>query len=307
MRGSPRRRRARPLAAARPRPSRRSRSTWRAVPDEVPDRLQREVGVDEPLHARVPERVRPRPRNIDLRRAQIVPRPLSDDRVADRLERRDRTQEHPPLIAPRTTVLQIVHERFPDRRRERERGRVPGLALRYPQMLALPIDVIQHQRRDLSATQPVGDQQHQDRPVTLAARRAAFNPGEHAADLLPGDRPRDAREPVRQRPLDRAAEIAPDRALAMRVAQEHPQRRAAIPQRLVLQPFARAISDERAQDRRRELRELRDTDPLQKQLKAPQMMPVAINRHRPQPTLQFQVLKETGHRLTNGYGQRIRP
>ena len=105
-------------------------------------------------------------------------------------------EEQLPLIAPRTAVLQIVHERFPDRPRERERGRVPGLALRHPEALAPPIDVIQRQRGDLSATQPVGDQQHQDRPVTLAARRAAIHPGQHPADLLPGDRPRDARQAI---------------------------------------------------------------------------------------------------------------
>ena len=43
----------------------------RAVADEIPDLLQREVGIDEPLHERVAQRVGAWPRNLDASPQQI--------------------------------------------------------------------------------------------------------------------------------------------------------------------------------------------------------------------------------------------
>ena len=130
---------------------------------------------------------------------------------------------------------------------------MPGLALRNSQPLPLPVDVVERQRRDLAAAQTVADQQQQDRVIPLPAGGATIHTGEHPLHLGPRDRPRDIGEPVDLRPLHRAAQIAGEHTFAVRVAQEHPQHPAGLPNRRLGQPSRAAFGDERGKHRRRQL------------------------------------------------------
>jgi hypothetical protein len=85
---------------------------------------------------------------------------------------------------------------------------MPGLALGDREAIPCPGDVVQGERRDLPRAKAVGDKQEQDRVVAPPARRPAVDGSEHAPDVIPGDRPRDAREPVDLRPRHCLCEIA---------------------------------------------------------------------------------------------------
>ncbi len=178
---------------------------------------------------------------------------------------------------------------------------MPGLALRHREPLALPVDVIQRQRGDLAAAQPVGHQQQQDRLVALAARGAPIDAGEHLSDLLPRDRPRDARQPVDLRPLHHAAQIARDRpprgARSARTrAAPHSQSRNVVfanpaPARSATNALriAGESSDSRATPIRAKIR-----------LEARKVMPIATDRRRPQTTLTTRYSKNPGSASANG-------
>ena len=206
----------------------------------------------------------------------------------------------PVVAAGWPAVPQVVHQGLADHGRQRERGRVPGLAAGDGQPVAPPVDVVQGQGRHLAGPQPVGHQQQQDRVITLAAGGAAVDAAEHQCHLRPGDRPRDVRQPVGRRPLHRLAQVGGHQPLAVRIPQEHAQHPAAAPHRRLGQARPGALGDERAEDRRRQLRQPGDADPVQVGLEAGQVMPVAHDRLRAQAALGGQVLEEPRHRAGEG-------
>lgn len=175
-----------------------------------------------------------------------------------------------------------------------------GLAFGDGQPIALPVDVVEGQRRHLAATKAVGHEQHQDGVVPLPARRAPIDATEHPFHLGPRDRARDAREPVDLRPLDRAAEVAPDDTLAVGESQEDAQHPTAIADRRLGQPCPGALGDEGAEDCRGQLLQTSDAEVVQVGLEAVQVMPVGANRGRPKTTLAFEVLEEPRHRVGKG-------
>ena len=160
-----------------------------------------------------------------------------------------------PVAAGWPAMPQVVHQGLADHGRQRERGRVPGLAAGDGQPVALPVDVVQGQGRYLAGPQPVGHQQQQDRVIALAAGGAAVDGAQHQPHLRPGDGPRDAGQLVGRGPLHGLAQVGGQQALAMRVPQEHAQHAAAAPHRRLGQARPGALGDERAEDRRRQLRQ----------------------------------------------------
>jgi hypothetical protein len=88
--------------------------------------------------------------------------------------------------------------------------------------------------------------------------------------------------------------------LAVRVAEEHAQHPAAGPHRRPGQACPGALGDERAEDRRRQLRQTGDADLVQVGLGPGQVMPVAHDRFRAQAALGGQVLEEPWHRAGEG-------
>ena len=185
-------------------------------------------------------------------------------------------------------MLQVVDDGLADHGRERERRRVAGLALRDRQALTLPVDVVEGERGDLPAAQAIGDQQQQDRVVPPARRGPAVDTGQDPVDLVPGDRPRDARQPVDLRPAHGAAQIAGEDTVPVRRSAGTPAAPRPVAHRALGQPGASAFDDEGAQDRRRELLDRGDTDPPQVGLEALEVVPIAAaprpaEGHAPRP------------------------
>jgi len=83
---------------------------------------------------------------------------------------------------------------------------VAGLALGDRQPVTLPVDVIEGERGDLAAAQAIGDQQEQDGIVALDCFGPAVDGCQDPVDVLPGDRPGDARQPVDLRPFHRSSD-----------------------------------------------------------------------------------------------------
>jgi Transposase DDE domain group 1 len=79
------------------------------VSDEVPDRFQREVRVDESLDAAVTQRVRPRSCDLDPGLKQVMTGARRDRGMPDRSHRRDGPEEHPPAAGLRSTVAPGRH------------------------------------------------------------------------------------------------------------------------------------------------------------------------------------------------------
>jgi RHS repeat-associated protein len=66
------------------------------VTHEIPDRLDREIAVHQPLDRAVPQRVRPRAGNVDPGRQQVPAGAAGDRRHPDRCHRCHRPEEHEP-------------------------------------------------------------------------------------------------------------------------------------------------------------------------------------------------------------------
>ena len=95
---------------------RRSRSRLgRAVPDVVADRLQREAGIDESLHAVWRSVCDPGRGTVDPGLQQVVAGRSGDRGRADRLQRGHGAEEDVPVAALRPAVLQVVGQRLADR------------------------------------------------------------------------------------------------------------------------------------------------------------------------------------------------
>jgi hypothetical protein len=123
--------------------------------DEVPDLLQPELGVDEPLDERVAQGVRPEPRRLHPGQQQVTPGAGGDGGMPDGPNGRRRPEEHMAVARPRSAVPQIVDDRLADDLRQREGRRVAGLPLRHREPLPFPIDVVQGQGGHLTAPQAV--------------------------------------------------------------------------------------------------------------------------------------------------------
>ena len=59
-----------------------------------------------------------------------------------------------------------------------------GLRAADPEHPVLPVQIVQLQAADFPGSQPVSDEQHQDRPVTLVDRTIALHRSQQAQDLL---------------------------------------------------------------------------------------------------------------------------
>src|SRR5712692_1479701 len=204
------------------------RRSRRPRADKITDLLQREVGVDEPLHEGVAQRVGPWPMNLDPGPQQITCCACGDRGESDRSHRRWRPEEHVTIHRFRPAVLEILDDRLADGLGQRERGRVPCLTLRHREPLTFPIDIVEGQSRHLTTPKAVGHQQQHDRVIPFATRGSAVDASENSSDLGPRDRPWDARQPIHLRPLHGVAEITADQPFAVHVAQEDPQHPAAI-------------------------------------------------------------------------------
>jgi hypothetical protein len=78
----------------------------------------------------------------------------------------------------------------------------------------------------------------------------------------------------------------------VRVAQEHPQHAAALPDRRLGQAGPGTLGDKRAEQRRGQLTQPGDADSLQVGLEPVEMVPVTGDRRGPQATLGCEVLEE---------------
>src|SRR5215470_1627126 len=143
----------------------------RPMADEVPDLLQREVGIDEPLHEGVAQRVGAWPRNLDPSLQQITLCAGGDHGGSDGSQRGHRSKEHMPVRCFRATVLQVIDDGLADGLRQRESRRVPRLSLWYRKPLAFPVDIVEGQGCHLTTPQAVGHQQQQDRVIPFTVRR----------------------------------------------------------------------------------------------------------------------------------------
>ncbi len=92
----------------------------------------------------------------------------------------------------------------------------------------------------------------------------------------------------------------------MGVTQEHPQNADTVADRVLGQPRSGALDDEGGQDRRRELPDRLDTDPLEVGLEANEVMTIGEHRGRTQATLLDQVVEETRDHSGEGLGV-VRP
>ena len=59
-----------------------------------------------------------------------------------------------------------------------------GLRAADAEDLVLPVQIVQSQAADFPGSQPVSDEQHQDRPVTLVDRTISLNRSQQAQDIL---------------------------------------------------------------------------------------------------------------------------
>jgi hypothetical protein len=130
------------------------------------------------------------------------------------------------------------------------------------ELLALPIDVIEPERGDLSRAQAVSDQEQKYRVVPASRRRTPVDTLEHATRFVPRHGAWNIREPIRPGTLDRGTEIAVDVTLTMKVPKEDAERPARIAH-TALSEFARPIGDKCAQDRRRQVAKPTQLDPLE--------------------------------------------
>jgi hypothetical protein len=194
----------------------------------------------------------------------------------------------------RPAVAQVVEERLADDDRQGESGGMARLALGHRKALALPVDVVECLRRDLSAPQPIGDEQEQDGVVALARLGPPIDRAECAVDVVPGDRAGNAREPVELGPLDSPAQIRAEDSLPVRVAEEHSQRPRAVAHRALGQTGSGPLDDVGAEDRRRQLANAADPDPTQVGLEAVELVAVAEQRGGPKAPLVGEVVEEPG-------------
>ena len=259
--------------------------------DVVPDELERELGVDEPLHTGVAQRVGSGAGHSDPRAMQIVRRALGHRRGGQRHLGRQHPEEDPPVGRLRSSVLKVLHQRCAHGRRQGVGGRVASLALGDPQPIVLPIEIVHGQGRDLARAQPIGHQQEEDGVIPLAADRAPVHHLQHPSHLVPGDGARDRRQAVGSRGLDGGAEISGDQPLPVQIPKNHPQDAAQTAQARPTEPPA-ALGHERVEDRRGQDLEIHDPDRAEVGLELGQMVAVEPDARGAQSALDQQVFEE---------------
>jgi hypothetical protein len=77
-----------------------------------------------------------------------------------------------------------------------------GLGAADPECFILPVEIVQLQARNLAGSQPIRDEQEQDRPVSLVGGPAALGGGQQAQDILPLQPLRHSLVPREPRPND---------------------------------------------------------------------------------------------------------
>ena len=219
------------------------------MPDVVADDLERELGVDEPLHTGVAQRVRPGPGDGDARAVQIIGRSTGDGRGGQGHRGRQDPKEDTSVGRLRPAVLKVLHERRADGRRQGVGRRMASFTLGDPQSITLPVEIVHPQGGDLAPAKPVGDQQEENGIVALPGGRTPVHRLQHPADLVPRDRARDRGQPVDARGLDTGAQIFADHLVAIQIAEKHAQDAAQISHARPAESSA-ALDDERAENRR---------------------------------------------------------
>ena len=136
------------------------------------------------------------------------------------------------------------------------------LAFGDPEAVVVPIDIVQRECRYFAGPQPVTRQQQQDRIVTPAGGAASIHPFQDQPDLVPRDRPRNARKAIGLRVLHGPAQVLCQNTLAVQVAEKGPQLAAA--SRQACSSNAPAVfGNEPAQDDRGETPQTCHANPLQ--------------------------------------------
>src|ERR1700692_4121282 len=118
--------------------------------DVIANVLEREVGIDESLHAAMSERVGSRARYFDTGLANVERRASRDSRRANRLVWRQSAEKHMPIGRRWARVLQVIAERSPHAAPQWVSRRITGLALAYFNAVIAPIDVIELKRGDFA-------------------------------------------------------------------------------------------------------------------------------------------------------------
>jgi hypothetical protein len=178
------------------------------MPDVVTDGFERKATIHQSLNAGMPQRMGSWPGHWDAGLVQVLAGNARHRGMGKlRSRRKVPPEEHSALhIGP--AVLQVVDDGLADDGRQRISGGVIGLALTYMQSIALPVDVIERERRDLPGTQPICDHEQQHSVVAPSDDRAPLDLIEHFLDGIPADRPRDVRQSIVLRHLNQLAEVA---------------------------------------------------------------------------------------------------
>src|SRR5215469_9664636 len=143
--------------------------------DVVADHLEREVGIDQPLDASVAKRMRASARDRNPRFAKIMAGAAGNRGIGERDARGDTAEKEVTIGRLRSAVLEVIDYGVAYNRGKRIGSGVIGLPFRYMQSLALPVDMIEHQRGNLPSAQAVRDQQQQNRVIASADRHSPLN------------------------------------------------------------------------------------------------------------------------------------
>src|SRR5450631_2674511 len=223
----------------------------------VTDLLERDVGLDQPLHAAVPECMRTRAPDFDAGASQINAGSGGHRPVTDAAKGCRQADEQVAIGALGTSVAQVVDDRLADRRRQWIGRRVAGLTAKHVEPRLRPVDRRDLKCRNLLGTQAVGCEQHQDRIVALATSRATINAREDAFDIAPRYRSGNRRLLVRAPAGYRAAEIRRDDPLSAQIPQQDAQRTGSALPSTGLNARG-TVYQESVNERRRECRQIGD-------------------------------------------------
>src|SRR6266853_187070 len=100
---------------------------------------------------------------------------------------------------------------------------MPGFALRYPQTLSIPLQIIQSQSGDLPAAQSISYQQQKDRVITFAHRDATIHHLQHPSNLTPGNGARNRGQTIALGSVDAGTKVTRNDPFPMQIDQKHPQ------------------------------------------------------------------------------------
>lgn len=113
----------------------------------LPDLRQRNADADHLARDRVPQTMRPDPR--DSRADAGPPDDRRDPATPERADRRSRSQEQLPPLALRPTALQIPSDRFAHSGGQRQPILTATLAVHHD-LASMPVDIIERETRRLA-------------------------------------------------------------------------------------------------------------------------------------------------------------